>query len=77
MAVNITDRSAVEALIREPDCIYHLPGCTETVRIHGNGAQASKYDIQADPYPRSGLPSDRILGGWRHRDEADLYAGMG
>ena len=72
MAVNITDRSAVEALIRE-----QIVSTAETVRIHGDGAQASKHDIQADPYPRSGLPSDRILGGWRHRDEADFYAGMG
>lgn len=45
MAVNITDRSAVEALIREQIVSTIFQDASETVRIYGNGAQASKHDI--------------------------------
>lgn len=77
MAVNITDRSAVEALIREQIVSTIFQDAPKQSAFMGMARKLPNMTSKQTRIQRSGLPSDRILGGWRHRDEADFYAGMG
>ena len=57
MAVHITNRADVEALIREQVVSTIFQDAPKQSVFMSLGTQVAEYDKQPDPYPRAGFPA--------------------